>query len=66
MIKVVEVASQNMVLYTGSKDVIDQDIFSILDWYTSEYGIDAMYDMLLAHSHKQIIEAKESNSCTKQ
>lgn len=66
MIKVIKVNSRHLVLYTGTQDEIDKDIFRLLDWYAEQYGIDVMYDMLLAHSRKLITEAKETNSCTKQ
>ena len=66
MIKVIHAEGQHLVLYLGTKEVIDNDISRLLDWYAEEYGIDAMYDMLLAHSRKLITEAKEKNQCTKQ
>lgn len=66
MIKVIEINSHHLVLYNGTKEVIDKDIFRLIDWYTEQYGIDAMYDMLLAHSRKLITETKETIQCTKQ
>lgn len=60
MIKSVEISGRPLVLYDGSKEIIDNDIFRILDWYIDYYGIEAMYDMLLTHSRKEIIEARRA------
>lgn len=51
MIKVDKIAGQNMVLYTGSQNVIDEEIISILDWYTSEYGFDSLYNLLINYGY---------------
>lgn len=65
MIKSVKISGRPLVLYEGSQEEIDYDIFRILDWYADYYGIDAMYDMLLAHSHKKIKEARRVLSAEK-
>lgn len=62
MIKVIYAEGRHLVLYLGTKDVIDEDISELLDWYAGEYGIDAMYDMLLTHSRKKITEARRALS----
>lgn len=62
MIKVIHSEGQHLVLYLGTKEVIDKDIFRLLDWYSEEYGTYAMYDMLLAYSREKILEVKENTN----